>query len=403
MLRPARAPAAPDRDLRSIVDASAGFSARLYNKLRGRDGNLFFSPASISWALTMTHAGARGATARQMARVLGLRLPAARLHRAHQRLLGALHGKGKTGVELAVANSVWGQRGHPFLPGYLKLIQTSYDGQLQQVDFEKDPDSARAAINGWVSRKTRGKIQGLLPEGSLNPLTRMVLANAVYFKGGWTLAFPRKATREQPFRIGAGRQVLAPMMRQTGSFRYRGNRAFQVLELPYKGGDFGMVVLLPRKVGHLAAARRYLQPTALRRLLRGLPRRKVRVHLPRFSMSQPLELTPLLKALGMRDAFAPKRADLSGMDGTRELYLWAVLHKAWVEVNEKGTEAAAATAAFGGMLEGESEPDPPLFRADRPFLFLIRHHPTGSVLFMGRLSNPGGAVQAAKPRPLEEK
>lgn len=395
LLLPFRALAAPDKDVQSIVDGSAGFGSRLYSKLRGRDGNLFFSPASISWALGMTHAGAREATARQMARLLGLRLPAARLHQAHQRLLAALRSKGKSGVELAVANALWGQRGHPFLPGYRELIKASYGGQLEQVDFKKDPVGARATINSWVSKKTRGKIDGLLPEGNLDPLTRLVLANAVYFKGIWTFTFPKKDTRDEPFRLGAGRRVTVPLMRLTGSFRYQGNRAFQVLELPYRGGELGMVILLPRKVGRFATVERYLQPAPLRRLLRGLPRRKVRVQLPRFSISQPLELTSLLKGLGMRDAFTSGRADLSGMDSTRELYLSATLHRAWVEVNEEGTEAAAATAVIHAA-EGESEHDPPLFRADRPFLFLIRHRPTGAVLFVGRLSNPGGAVQAAR-------
>jgi serpin B len=398
LLLPLEALATPEGDLRSIVDGSAGLGSRLYGVLRNRDGNLFFSPASISWALAMTHAGARGATARQMARLLGLRLPATRLDQAHRRLLAALRGKGKGGVELAVANALWGQRGRPFLPAFRSQVAASHDGHLEQLDFEKDPAGARATINSWVRKRTRGKIDGLLAEGSLNQLTRLVLTNAVYFKGVWTFTFPAADTRDEPFRLGGGRQVTVPLMRLTESFRYRGNRVFQVLELPYRGGTCGMVILLPRQVGRLGVVERYLRPAVLRRLLRGLPRREVQVQLPRFSISEQLELTALLKAMGMRDAFVSGRADLSGMDGTRELYLWAALHRAWVEVNEEGTEAAAATAVIGGELEGESEPDPPLFRADRPFLFLIRHRATGAILFVGRLSNPGGVVQRAAPR-----
>jgi serpin B len=401
---PAAAEAKADKDLQSIVDGSQRFGAKLYQLLRRGGDNLFFSPASISIAMAMTWGGARGETARQMARAMSFRLPAKRTHASYKNLLAALRSSSNTagargGMQLKVANALWGQSGHPFLAPYLKLVRDSYDGGLEQVDFRSPDgaDRARDAINAWVRRRTAGKISELVSSGLLKPRTRLVLTNAVYFKGTWKTIFPGRATQKRSFRLVDGGRVKAPLMKVTASFRYRGTRAFQALELPYKGGRTSMVILLPRRVGSLGAVERYLQPRRLRGLLRSMPRRKVVVHLPRFSIDHSLDLTGKLKALGIKAAFSD-RADFSAMDGTRLLYLSAALHRAWVEVNEEGTEAAAATAVFSEMLEGESEPAPPEFIADRPFLFLIRDRATGCVLFMGRLMNPGGEIESKKSK-----
>lgn len=394
------AAAAPDKDLASVVDGSLGLAQALYQRLRGGTRNLVFSPVSITAAMALAHGGARGNTASQMARVLGFRLPPARLHPAHGRLLAALRAAEREGVTLSVANALWGQRGHPFLPAYLELAGKTYGGKLEQLDFVKQPQQARQAINSWVSSRTRGKITDIIPPGLFDEMTRLVLTNAVYFNGQWKAKFPRSATRPQPFMLGGNRRVETPLMNVTSSFRYRGTRTFQVLELPYRGGGVSMVVLLPRRVGQLRAVEPYLHPARLRRLLRSMPRRQVEVYLPRFQISSGVALAQKLQAMGMTDAFA-NRADFSGADGTRLLFLQAVLHKAWVEVNEKGTEAAAATAITLGALEGESEPPRPIFRADRPFLFLIREARTGCVLFLGRLLEPDGPALAPRPsRPL---
>lgn len=377
------------REVRAAAGASLKLARKLCRALPDRD--LFFSPTSISFALAMTHAGARGATARQLERLLGPRSP--RLHQAQAKLLAELKALGGKGGQatLLLANALWAQLGQPFLPAFTRLLATRYGAKLQRLDLAGRPEQARETINAWVLRNTANKIDDLVPAGLLDAQARMVLTNAVYFKGSWRAAFPKRATHDQPFRLRGGGRVKVPMMHHTESFRYRGTRAFQALELPYKGGRTSMLILLPRRVGRTSAVERYLEPRRLARLLRSMPRRKVKVSLPRFSAKHSLELTKLLQRLGVKDAFG-ERANLSGMDGTRRLYLIAVLHKALVEVNEEGTVAAAATGEMGGELEGEHEPEPPSFTADRPFVYLIRDSRTGAVLFVGRLMRPAGAT-----------
>jgi len=390
------------REVRAAAGASLKLARKLCRALPGRD--LFFSPASISLALAMTHAGARGATARQLEGLLGPRPP--RLHQAHAGLLAQLGALGQGGqATLLLANALWAQLGKPFLPAFTSLVKTRYGAGLRRLDLSGDPERARAVINAWALRSTANKIGDLVPAGTLNAQSRLVLTSAVYFKGDWRLAFPKKATRDQPFRLAGGQRVKVPLMHLTGSFRYRGTRAFQALELPYKGGRVSMLILLPRRVGRTAAVERHLEPRRLARLLRSMPRRKVEVFLPRFSASHDLALTALLQRLGVKDAFSA-RADLSGMDGTRLLFLKEVLHRALVEVNEEGTEAAAATSVFSEAMEGEHEPAPPRFRADRPFVYLIRDSRTGAVLFVGRLMRPAGAAlpparRGLRPRTMD--
>jgi len=269
--------------------------------------------------------------------------------------------------------------------------------ELQQLDFVGRRDEARATINAWVKRSTAGMIDVLVPAGLLDEQTRLVLTDAVYFKGTWQTAFSRRETRELPFSLAGGGRVKLPLMHLTASLRYRAGRGFQALELPYRGGRVSMIVLLPRKIAATREVERLLEPRRLEGLLRSMPRRMVEVYLPRFTASHDLPLTALLQAFGVKEAFGP-RADFSGIDGTRLLFLKEVLHRARVEVNEEGTEAAAATAFFAEEAEGESRPDPPVFRADRPFVYLIRERRSGVVLFVGRLTRPAGeALPAAAP------
>ena len=306
-----------------------------------------------------------------------------RLHIAFgelQRSLRAAGGKG--GVEMSIANALWPQKDYPFLKSYLEMIEAEYGSASRPLDY-RSPEEARGVINRWVEGETRRKIKDLLPEGSIDSMTRMVLTNAIYFKGNWATQFNVKRTREMPFRLAAGKSRKTPMMFQKGNFGYFQDDEVQVLEMPYKGEKVSMVVLLPRKVDGLAALEKHLAAEKLSGWLGKLRRVKVDTLFPRFKLTSRFDLSGKLQNLGMKKAFSD--ADFSGMDGTTKLYLSAVFHKAFVEVNEEGTEAAAATGAVVGLRSIRRGPS---FRADHPFLFLIRDKATGSILFLGRYAKP---------------
>jgi len=393
------AQAATPPDVQVAARGNDQFALDLYARLSTQEGNLFFSPFSISSALAMTLAGARGQTAAQMVRTLHFEvlLPAGyteqdaiRLHRAiaelNRQLLAA---QGKPAhYELTIANALWGQKGYEFLEEFLSLTRTHYGAGLHQVDFAGDRDGACGTINAWVEEQTRGKIQNLIRPDGLSPLTRLVLTNAIYFKGKWERQFDKAATRSEPFFTFTGK-VDVPMMHQTGNFGYMEEAGFQALEMPYQGRDLSMVVLLPRDASAAAfsALENSLTADNLARWFGQLRQREVIVAMPRFKMTCEFGLADTLKALGMADAFTPGAADFSGMNGQRDLFISAVLHKAFVEVNEEGTEAAAATGVVARVTTIMPRP-PEVFRADHPFIFLIRDLRTGSVLFLGRLMNP---------------
>jgi serpin B len=383
----AAAPTAPTADKAEAVKGSNAFAFDLYGRLRGREGNLFFSPASLSTALSMTYAGARGETADEMARVLHFTLGQDRLHPALGALLHDLTGAGtkRSAITLSVANALWAQKGYPFLPEFVKLGKDNYGAGLQEVDFRGAAEQARRTINAWVEKQTEDRIKDLLPGGVVNRDTRLVLTNAIYFKGDWDAQFKKDRTREAPFRVTAGEKVTVPLMSQTGTFPYLDGDGFQALELPYAGKGLALVVFLPKKVDGLADFEKALTADSLAGWLAKLHEQKVIVSLPRFKVTSDLSLKDTLAGLGMPLAFS-ERADFSGVDGKKDLLLTAVVHKAFVDVNEEGTEAAAATGVAVGV---KSEAVYPVFQADHPFVFLIRDRRSGSVLFLGRLVNPG--------------
>ncbi|MAM45064.1 MAG: proteinase inhibitor I4 serpin [Planctomycetes bacterium] len=384
--------ACPASDVEDLAADNTRFALKLYKDLNDGSGNLFFSPYSISTAMAMTWGGARGETASQMAGALeftlkpdkeGGPLGRERLHIAFgelQRSLRAAGGKG--GVEMSIANALWPQKDYPFLKSYLEMIEAEYGSASRPLDY-RSPEEARGVINRWVEGETRRKIKDLLPEGSIDSMTRMVLTNAIYFKGNWATQFNVKRTREMPFRLAAGKSRKTPMMFQKGNFGYFQDDEVQVLEMPYKGEKVAMVVLLPRKVDGLAALEKHLAAEKLSGWLGKLRRVKVDTLFPRFKLTSRFDLSGKLQNLGMKKAFSD--ADFSRMDGTTKLYLSAVFHKAFVEVNEEGTEAAAATGAVVGLRSIRRGPS---FRADHPFLFLIRDKATGSILFLGRYVSP---------------
>lgn len=378
--------AAPDLD--RLVDGHTAFALELYSRL-DREGNLFLSPYSLSSALAMTYAGARGQTAAEMEEALVFRLGQEGTHSAFSALQARLRQVQEAGaVRLSVANSLWPQKGEPFRPDYLALLNEYYGTGITPLDFMGNPEEARQAINRWVEEQTQDKIRELIGRGVLGPLTRMVLVNAIYFKGSWAHAFIPDHTRDADFFTGPGRKVTVALMTQTRPFPYGEFEDYRVVQLPYAGNDLSMLVVLPKRKGGLGAIEAGLSPERLAGWRAGLSRREVRVFLPKFKLTWgTADLTRPLQAMGMGKAFSATDADFSGMDGrAHELFVGAVLHKAFVEVNEEGTEAAAATAV-GFRTLGARKP-PSEFRADHPFLFWIQENRTGAILFLGRVADP---------------
>ncbi len=370
-----------------LVRDNTAFAFDLYAQLKNEPGNLFLSPYSISTALAMTYAGAQEQTAEQMAQALNFSLPQAHLHGAFGYLIKQINRQAEAGdYDLSVANALWLQQDYEFLATYLGLVSAHYEAALERVDFVRQTEPSRQRINDWVARQTEGKIEDLIPEGAVHRLTRLVLTNAIYFKGDWAQQFDPDKTQEADFTVSPDKTVKAPLMHQQDDFRYAQIDTLQILELPYKGKALSMLVLLPDKADGLAALEAKLTAENLSRWQQQMRQREVIVYLPRFEITSQFGLSDTLSAMGMPDAFT-ENANFSGMDGTRELFISDVLHKAFVEVNEEGTEAAAATGVIVGITS-RSLLQPPIFRADRPFIFLIKDNATGSILFLGRLADP---------------
>ncbi len=377
-------------DQAAAVKGSNAFAVNLYGQLRHQPGNLFFSPESISTAFAMAYAGARGQTETEMASVFHFTLPQNRLQPAMGALLAGMNAP-HNGYTLRVADALWAQQDENFLPDYLSLVQTNYGAAFHPVNFKTSAESARGEINQWVERQTNNKIRNLIAPGTLTPATRLVLTNAIYFKGDWRNQFEKSATKDEDFHLSATHSIKTPMMHRTGSYPYYNGGTFQALELPYAGDDLSMVVLLPKEKTGLPALEQSFTAASLTQWLQGLkPAAKVILTLPRFTMTRQFELSHVLARMGMPQAFT-RAANFSGMNGKGGITISAAIHKAFIDVNEQGTEAAAATATVfqaTAMRRPMPEPPPIVFRADHPFLFLIRDTKTGSILFMGRVSDP---------------
>jgi len=386
-----QSPAVGASDLAELVAGNSAFAFALYQAIRQEPGNLFYSPYSISLALAMTYAGARGNTERQMADVLRFTLPQERLHPAFNALDQALASRGagaksKDGkpFRLSVANSLWGRAGYKFLPAFLDTLAVNYGAGLRLVDFQAAPEAARKTINDWVSQQTEDKIRDLIPPGAIDTLTRLVLANAIYFNAAWLHPFEKESTQDGPFYLLDGSQVTVPMMRQDAHFRYFAGEGVQAVELPYDGEEVSMVILVPDK-GRFPAFEAALTADQVADILAKMEFASVNLTMPKFKYDASLSLADTLKAMGMSDAFSMS-ADFSGMDGTRNLAITDVFHKAFVAVDEAGTEAAAATAVVIGLTAMPASPVD--LTVDRPFVFLIRDVQTGAILFVGRVLNP---------------
>jgi len=373
--------------IKNIARDNTLFALDLYNQLKMTDGNLFFSPFSIFTALAMTWAGARENTAVQMAETLHFTEKPAQFHRAIGDLISQLNAVQKeTDVELSIANAIWAQKGYQFLDEFFRIVQQSYQADLKQVDFSSAAESARQAINAWVEQQTNEKIKDLLPPKVLNALTRLVLVNAIYFKGFWDNQFKSRDTREMEFWLLTEIAVKVPMMHQEHQFGYWENDWLQIIEMPYKEESLSLIVLLPKEKTGITDLEQKLNFENMMAWQSRLRKRKVIVFFPKFKIESQFSLGQTLALMGMPDAFDPELADFSAMVGQKELYISAVIHKAFLEVNEEGSEAAAATGVVVSVTS--IAPSPPIFKADHPFVFFIRDNKSQSILFLGRVLNP---------------
>jgi len=376
-----------------LVEGNSAFAFELYKALREEEGNLFYSPYSISLALAMTYAGACDETAQQMADTLQFLLEQERLHPAFNWLDAELASRGEgaagkdgKGFRLNIVNAIWGQKDYEFLPDFLDVLAKNYSAGLRILDFITETEKSRLIINDWVSDQTEGRIEDLIPQGAIDALTRLVLTNAIYFNAAWEYPFNKKMTADGPFYLLDGGQVIVPMMKQTESFGYTKRKGYQAVELLYDGGELSMVVLLP-EAGKFEAFEETLNAQQVDAIISGLQPARVALTMPQFEFDSEFKLNDTLADMGMPIAFSCN-ADFSGMTGYRDLWISAVLHKAFVSVDEAGTEAAAATAVI--MERSAIIPEPPVeVTIDSPFIFLIRDIETGSVLFVGRVLNPG--------------
>ena len=380
-----------EADLTTLVTGNSAFAFDLYQTLREEDGNLFYSPYSISLALAMTYAGARGETARQMADTLHFTLSQVSLHPAFNSLDIELSrrgegakGKDGEGFRLNIVNAIWGQEGYEFLSEFLDVLAENYGAGLRTLDFAKAPEESRITINNWVSEQTEDRIEDLIPQGLIDALTRLVLTNAIYFNAAWQHPFNEDMTEDGPFYLLDGGEVTVPMMRQTESFGYGEGDGYKTIELPYDGRELSMVILLP-EAGQFEAFERSLDTQRIDTILKDLEHMRVTLTMPKFEFESAFSLRETLIALGMPVAFSGA-ADFLGMTGNRDLFIADVIHKAFVSVDEAGTEAAAATAV---MMALTAMPGSPVeVTVDRPFVFLIRDIKTGAILFIGRVLDP---------------
>ncbi len=382
---PRSPPVVTPGDEAALSAGNSAFAGRLLGLLARAESGVALSPLSISDALAMTFPGAQGKTASQIATALDFRLTPPRLAAAFNALAQSLGTINRPGVSLSIANALYGQRGMLFRPAFLSLLARDYGAGMRIVDFANAADQARAAINAWVSQRTHEKIPSLLHPGDIDALTRLVLVNAVYLHAMWQSPFYKSMTSPAPFQAPGG-TVQVPTMNQNGMFPYARRAGYQALELPYRGGRLAFDVLLPDP-GRLPSLLDRISTRGPLDLLQGLRQSPIELSLPKLLLRTRFELPPTLEALGMRSAFDPARADLSGIAGRPgDLYIKTVVHEAYLHVDEAGTEAAAATAvvsegvsAIGGTV---------VFDVDRPFVFVLRDRKTGAILFLGTVYHP---------------
>lgn len=393
--------------MNKIVEGNNVFATDLYRLLATKtEKNLFFGPNSIHTALGMTYLGAGSETAKEIGDVLFLGLAREQVGPAFSEVIHALHTpqmvqewenvgkecrqKEVPACELSVANALWAAKNYPFRKSYVAEVRKHFEAVIKTLDFRSHPEPSREIINSWVEDKTNQKIKDLLSPGHINNDTQLVLTNAVYFMSNWALTFSKRATRDLPFTLIDGTKMNCPQMFQQAHLSYLDTKDFHGISLPYKGHGMEMILFLPKKLAGLQALENKLSTSNLNMWINQFKHQEVQVTLPRFRFSYGDSMVNSLKRMGVKKAFSAEKADFSGMTKKKELFFSEVIHKAFVAVDEEGTEAAAATAVI--MTLGASplmaKREPKIFKADHPFLFIIRHKKTGAILFMGRLMDP---------------
>lgn len=381
--------AADEQAVRQLVENNTNFALALYKAIAGEQrGNLFLSPYSISSALAMTYAGARGETEKQIAKTLRLSQDQATIHPAFAEIASKITAINASGnVEITTANALWLQQNFQVLDAYLATIRAQYRGQLFPVNFVEAAEAARQQINAWIEEQTKQKIRELLPAGSISNLTRCVLTNAIYFKGKWANAFDPAATSDQSFWVSLDQEISVPTMHLQAPMKYAQIENMQIVELPYAGEEISLLLAISKAKDGIGFLERHLAWDVLSSWRRDIAMQDVELFLPKFSVTSQFGLAKTLEQMGMSNAFSD-RADFSGIEASKTLSIADVMHKAFIDVNEEGTEAAGATGVVIGVTSVQ-EPHPvPVVRADHPFFFLIQEKTTGSILFMGRVANP---------------
>jgi serpin B len=385
-------PSVNQENMTRLVNGNSIFAFNLYQKLKDTEMNLFYSPYSLSEILSMTYGGARGDTEKQMAETLQFSLSQDQLHKTFNNLDLQLVSRGQNantqterGLSLHIADAIWAQENTSFLSSFIDLLALNYGAGLGILDFMNAPETSRNAINGWVSEQTNNKIIDLIPPGAISESTRLVIANAIYFDANWAFPFKKELSHNDGFHLLNGNSVVVPMMQQIQEFRYYEEDAYKAIELPYNGNHLSMLVILP-KVDHFKTFEMTLTSQQVIGVYQRMVSKRISLTMPKFEFYSSFNLGEVLSSLGMPLAFSEK-ADFSGMDSKNDLMIGDVVHKAFVSVDETGTEAAAASGVvMPGALSNESQPI--IFEVDHPFIFLIQDKDTGTILFIGKVLNP---------------
>lgn len=379
-------PQVSESQLDELLQGNSEFALSLYKELKGeKDGNFFYSPYSISLMMAMAYAGARGETEQQMADAMEFNLSQEELHEAFNYLALQLlqRTSDDANFKLDVVNDIWGQKDFHFLDGYLDILAENYGAGLKILDFIDDPEGARQTINDYIYEKTNQLIKDLIPEGSINIYTRLVLTNAIYFKADWESKFNKNATHDGTFNLANGSQVTVSMMNQRAFFKFANEADWKAIELPYDGEKIAMDIIVPEDLSVFEDSMNF---ETINQIIAAMQSSDIELTMPKFKFTSDFDLNDALKALGMPIAFDPYNADFSGITDVQQLYIQQVIHKAVVAVDEEGTEAAAAGAVIIGIVSM-----PQVFVVDKPFIFLIRDIETGTILFMGRVLNPAAS------------